>query len=169
MPYGVNVHVIGTRKAIRKLRKLPGRVQKKALHRAVSAGAGQIKKAAKPAAPRETGMLQRSFIVKRLKTDAWGDVNYRVQPSSKSKKAIRRTAKGKLVAMGAKKIQAAIASGQKMKYRNPQKYAHLVELGTRRGVSPRHFLKSAYKRSKTAALKAIKARVRKELLMAAKR
>lgn len=161
--FGVDLQVRGTAKALRKLNKI-GKRAPFAMRRSLAAGGGVFKKAAKPASPKETGLLSRAWRVKGVKVRR--GVAYRVQVKS-MKTAIRKTKKGQLRAMSAKKQADAVASKQKVKYRNPARYAHLVELGTKK-LSARHFLKSMFKAKESAAHAAIRARARKEIERAAK-
>jgi HK97 gp10 family phage protein len=87
------------------LQELPRRVGKKALRQAVNAGAAPIVKAAKAAAPRESGLLKRSY-----------------------NKVIRTYKSGNVVAViGARREVVGSYRGKK---RVPANYIHLVEKGT---------------------------------------
>jgi HK97 gp10 family phage protein len=165
MPFGVDVEIRGLRKALRKF----DRIQNKspvAIRRVMSAGAGIFKKGAGPAAPKETGLLRRSFRVKVVHHRT-GAISARAQVRE-NKRAVRKTKKGRLIAATEKTRQKMLQAGEKVKYRNPLRYAHLVELGTKYAEAT-HFLKQMFLRKENEARRAMIARIKKEIALLAKK
>ena len=153
--FRTNVEVQGAREVIRLLKKIPVELRRNTLRRALLAAGGVFKRGAKRRTPERTGLLARSWRVKSVRVSKASDVMaFRVAPKS-TKRAIRRTAAGKLRAISKKKTAEMQNAGAKMRYANPANYGHLVELGHKTPgggrVEGKHFLRKAFDGRKRAA------------------
>jgi HK97 gp10 family phage protein len=132
---GFGVLLEGDVRLRRKLERLETKSQKKIVRPAVNAALTPINKAAKRKASVETGLLKKS-IGKKVKTYRSGTVWGGVGP---------RTG-----------FKTQMEDGR---FRNPVKYAHLVELGTRHSPA-RPFLRPALDEQRPHALAVLAAKVR---------
>jgi len=142
---GFGVELIGDKKLRRKLQQLAGGAQRRIVRPAVSKALTPINRAAKRRCPVETGLLKRS-IGKKVKAykwsgTVWGGVGPRV---------------------GYKK---QMPDGS---WRNPTKYAHLVELGTV-GLAARPFLRPALDTNRQKAMGILATEIRRRLEKEARR
>lgn len=166
------IKVFGVPEAIRNIEQLPIRLRNKHMRIALNAGAGLIRDAAKPFVPVDSGLLKKSLAVKvkipqaSTNSDHWDKPSYAViGVRRRSGKFLARTKKGRLRGYGnanreLKRARAFEVSGQtarqreveavrftrsmfpRSEYRNPSRYAHLVEKGTKR-THARPFLQPA--------------------------
>jgi hypothetical protein len=147
-----NVELVGAKELKALFAELPRRVVGKGLRAAVTAGSTPVNRAAKAAAPRQSGLL---------------------------KKAMGRKVKGyrgsAVAVIGAR---AAVQGAYKGRKRVPANYIHLVEGGARPhgipiskgpakgrivrhpGSAGTHFLEAAYRGNKAAAESAMKAKLK---------
>jgi HK97 gp10 family phage protein len=123
---GEEFKLLGLDKLDRKLARLPASLRRKAATKAVRAGAKPILKAAKAAAAKETGLLQRALGV-RVRSDG-KSVYIVIGPRAGQ---IRRTGKA---GFRADKLRAKLSGSQAR--RRPTMYAHLVEGGAAPHVQP---------------------------------
>ena len=132
---GFGVLLEGEKALARTLERLEARTQKKIVRPAVKSALSPITKAAKRKAPVETGLLKKS-IGNKVKTYrsgvVWGGVGPRVG------------------------FKTEMPDGG---YRNPVKYAHLVELGTKHSPA-QPFLRSALDEQRAAALAILATKIR---------
>lgn len=163
MPFGIQIRIRGARRVQRALAKVPKKLQRRTLRNALAAGGGVIKRATQARAPKETGLMRRSLRVKPVKVSfAKGVLAYRVGPKS-DKRAIARTKTGKLRAAGKKRVSEEQAAGRRVRYRDPARYAALVELGhklRRKGrtygrVRGSHFMRGAFRSNRRQAMTAV--------------
>ena len=129
-------------------RELPERIQRKHLRRGVRRAGTAISRAAKVAAPIESGLLKKS-IGQRVFThrDKLG-VGTRIGPRKGWRRAVYLNKKGALKAYSKRKQAEAVAAGAKLEYRDPARYGHLVELG----LNGQPFMTPAFEGNKGAAL-----------------
>ncbi|MCP4617177.1 MAG: hypothetical protein GY844_12190 [Bradyrhizobium sp.] len=118
----------GHGRLLRKLRRLPQTVQRRVMRPAVSKALTPVNRDAKRRAPRATGLLKKS-IGKKVKVyrhsgTVWGAVGVR------------------------RGYKARMPDGR---YRDPDKYAHLVELGTQHSPA-QPFLRPAMDANRERAL-----------------
>ncbi len=138
-------------------KELPDRVQRKHLRHGVRRAGSVIGRAAKAHAPRETGLLARSIGQRAFTHRDKKGIGTRIGPRKGFGRMVRVNKRGDLKALSKGKMAEAQAAGEQLEYRDPAKYAHIVELG-RRGGKP--FLTPALEESKGAALATIAASVR---------
>jgi HK97 gp10 family phage protein len=136
----VTVRLTGAEKAISAVNALPGRIRNRAVRVALNAAGGEFKSEVKTRAPKETGLLKRSIGVKvavpyQKNKPAW----VKVGPQRGFRQPVEKNKKGKVRTVS-KKIQNLLPESSKTKYRNPTRYAHLVEGGTKRGVKATRFM-----------------------------
>lgn len=176
MPFGLSVRLRGAKRVQRLLAKVPKRLQRRTMQKALSAGGGVVKTATQTRAPKQTGLMRRVLKVLRVRVRFHkGYIAYRVAPRS-VKKPIARTKTGKLRVATRKRLQEVEAAGGRVRYRDPSKYAHLVELGhkLKRGgrvygaVRGRHFMRRSFQASKRQAMRAIIRKVKQGITRAAR-
>lgn len=127
MSMRTKVQVQGAKQVIKRLNKLKRGVKNKILRKAITKSCQPVAKAAKANTPIETGLLKKSLghKVKTYKDDVVGIVG-------------PRRGMGKVVTVRGRKV-----------YRDPVKYAHLVERGTV-DSKPQPFLLPAWESNKQA-------------------
>lgn len=178
--WGFQVEIRGIKQLMRKLDGLPKSLRRKGLRNALAAGGGVAKRSAKPASPVETGLLSRSWRALFARSRNKDEVKYRVQPKKGGKTAVRKTARGLLRAVGKKRAEKLRASGERLRYRYPIRYAHLVELGhdLRKGsrggrlvghVRGRHFLRDMFESKRNQITRTVRERLAKEIIDAARK
>jgi len=128
MPFGVKMNVSGVDTTLAGLDEFKASVQRSITRQALRSSVGPLRKAVKAGAPVESGALKKSIGVTKLKTTRRGNINIKVGPRD-----------GFDIQYQGKK-------------RNPVKYAHLVELGTSKGVKPTHWMREARKASEPEVL-----------------
>lgn len=135
----INVKVTGSEQVIANVLALPKRMRRKGFRVALDAAGGVYKSEVQKRAPKETGLLRSSMGVKTVVPDneraAWVKVGSR----RGFKRAVARKKNGGLKLV-AKKTERLLPPNAFAKYRNPTRYAHLVEGGTRQGVRARRFM-----------------------------
>jgi HK97 gp10 family phage protein len=165
------LEIVGLKQLEQKLNRLGKSITKSMLNKASTAGAKIIKEEAKSKAQpiRDTGVLRRSIAVKRLKgtrtrsTVIVGCRNkvYIVKKKPKTR-TIRDATSGKF---RSEKIRLKDRQVREVK-RNPARYAHVVELGTKY-TRPQPFLRPAIKAKKRYAeremLRVLKVEVKKKI------
>lgn len=172
-----NVHLVGVRETLLAMTEVPKALRRKHLRVALSKGGGMLKTAASGHAAVETGLLRRSLRVKVTVPHDDKRAYAVIGPARNAGKFVRRTARGlrghgkaqksfletvKLArGIGAGQREATRAGkafvGQKFSdatFRNPSRYAHLVEKGTRRSKA-KPFLSVAARTTGWAAQDAV--------------
>jgi len=137
----------GDKRLMDALYSLPAQVRRKCVAKAMNAGGGILKRAIETNAQKHyvTGTLAKSIVVKRVKPKRPGSFLVIVGPKN-VRRAFRRTNKGKLRGVSDKKIDQVKAEGTQVFFRNPAKYAHLVEFGHagKRKAKPHPFMRPAF-------------------------
>jgi HK97 gp10 family phage protein len=153
----VQARVEGEAELRRNFDRLQEKVQKRALRRGTTKAAQAVHRAAKSAARRQTGLLQKSLGYKvTVKILAGRAVAFaRIGPRRGFRQKVLRTPKGVRVL---RKKELGIAKAHNLgQYRDPVRYAHLVEKGHggphAAGAFP--FLGPAFERTKTQGREAI--------------
>jgi len=136
----MTAQLIGADRLIRKLDSLPGKVHRKVVRQAVNKSATPLVKAARRNAPRETGLLAKSMGKKLKSYFARGVVLSVLGP---------RKGQGKEVTLPDGATQ----------YRDPVKYAHLVEFGTAHSPAT-GFMRRAYEEQKGPAMVAMQSHIK---------
>lgn len=131
----MSAQLLGADALIRKLEALPGKVYRRVVRKAINKGATPMVKAARRYAPRESGLLAKSMGKKLKSYFARGVVLSVVGP---------RGGFGK---------EVTLPDGTS-EYRDPVKYAHLVEFGTDHSPA-QPFMRRAYEENKTALMSAM--------------
>lgn len=175
-----------TRQLLRALEELPRRVAFKHMRIALNAWGGVVRDVAKTHVREETGLLKKSLSVKVIIPPASFNVAHHDRPSRvlvgprrKSGRMMRKTARGRLVGLGAAQrllkaerarlaaagvrplerekaaVKAVLEAMPAAVYRNPTRYAHLVEKGTKRSKAY-PFLAPAILAGETAALEKLR-------------
>lgn len=134
MPYAIKGQIDGLKPLFDRLDGLAAKVRRKILRDAISEGSKIITKAAKAGAPVQTRLLRNS-LGRKIKT-------YRNS--------------GIVVAIIGPRVgfRKEVLRGKRRVLSNPTKYAHLVELGTKR-MSARPFLRPAFARNSAAIMRAM--------------
>lgn len=137
------------RKLMRNLQTLPRKVMFKHVRIGMMAWGGVVKRKMQELAPKETGLLRRSIIVKARIPDASYNVKHHgkpayaiVGPRRDLVRAVALTPKG-FRSKSAAGIAKAHAAGKRVVIRRPSRYAHLVDRGTRKGVKATGFIRRA--------------------------
>lgn len=151
--------VTGSEQVIRNVLALPKRIRRRAFRVALDAAGGEIKREVQKRAPVETGLLKRSMGVKTVVPDNERTAWTKVGPRRGFKAPLGRTKRGKLKAVSTK-LQALLPTSANAIYRNPTRYAHLVEHGTKRGVRARRFMKLSAQLRYPAAVAKINSKLR---------
>jgi len=152
-----SMQLFGDKELQKRLEQLAPKLEKKALRRGVTKGMRQVAKLAKSNAPRETGTLKRS-IGQKIKT-VRGSVYGIVGPRKGFKTAVTVSKRGKKKRLTK---SAEAKGGTATEYRDPIRYAHLVEFGSR-SKSGRPFLRPAFDASVDSVLGTIKSELRSEV------
>jgi len=136
---GWGIVLTGDKELIRKMQRLAEKTQKRIVQKAMKKGAARVRKAAKRRVPVETGLLKKSLG---------------------SKVARRKRDKVVVGIIGPRTgFKKQMPDGS---YRNPVRYAHLVELGTKRaGAKP--FLRPAFEQERDGAVADIRKKLWEEL------
>lgn len=131
------MQLTGVREALHNMRELPRGVQIRQLRIALNAAGGILKRYAAASAPKETGLLKQSIVVKVIIPDASKNTAHHgkparviIGPSRKVKRPVHRGAKG-LRAITEKRAANLRHQGKAVdKYRKPSRYAHLAHRKT---------------------------------------
>jgi len=144
-----DVTVLGMDEILKKLKKLPERVQKNVLTGAIRASAKPIFEEAKRLAPVHSGSLKNSIDVVKRKSKDKNIIIYSVVPRSSKRKTKRFTLKD-----GTKwKISGEVGSGW---------YAHFLEFGTSK-MSAHPFMRPAFEKEGENTIKAAKEYMNKRI------
>jgi HK97 gp10 family phage protein len=161
MAFGISVQVTGARQAVQSLQAVDRKFRRRILIVALNKAGGIAKKAAARSAPTDTGLLRRSMKVKRVRYRDRFTFGVRTGPGKGFRRVIETTKSGKRRIASAKRSAALIATRKvKKQIRNPQRYAHLVELGTARGVKETRFMTKAFESKRRTMLVAFTEKVR---------
>lgn len=127
------VDLSGDKELLHLFNTLPDRVQRRVLRGAVSKVARRMVKSVKAAIDQvgavETGTLKKS-IGFRVRTAKGGGIVAIIGPRTGFKRPVAKNKRGQVKSLSKKKLAAAEAAGEKIKHREPARYAHLVEFGT---------------------------------------
>ena len=165
------MEVRGLRKLDKKLNKLGKSVTKGMLSKAVTQGLKPVKDEVKRMARgvKDTGTLARSITVKKVKSrkgtsvgivGAWNK-KYTIKRKARTRR-IRDATSGKY---GSEKIKAKDRTA-KEEIKNPAKYAHLVELGTKRSRAKPIFkpaIRATKRQAERAMIRVLKTEVQKKI------
>lgn len=151
MSFTIQGKLSGLDDAMKALSGLNQSVRNKILRKALDKASQPILKAAKERAPRETGLLRKSMGRRVIAYRSTGTVVVVIGP--RSKPSFRKEVKIKKVfrqIRGATRMIRNPRSEAMTMVRNPVKYAHLVELGTKnRPAKP--FLRPAFQAMRSQA------------------
>jgi hypothetical protein len=133
------------------LYRLPPRVQDRPMRKALSAAGGVIKRAARAYVRRETGLLDKSLIVKvtipasNYRGNGQNKPAYAVVGASRRVVGPALTIGGVTKKLSTRRAVAAVLAGVKVQTRRPSRYLHLVEKGHGgpRPAPPHPFLSTA--------------------------
>jgi HK97 gp10 family phage protein len=122
--------LVGVKEAVEAMTELRPALQRKTMRIAMSAAGGVVLNDARSRVVRESGLLKKALGVKvsASKQKEWFAA---VGAKRGNKLAIRVTKRGQVRTLSTKKASKLAESGTKLTYRNPTRYAHLVEKGTR--------------------------------------
>ena len=121
--------LIGVRAAVEALLELRPALVRKTMRIAMNAAGGIVKREAVARVTKESGLLKSSLSVK-VKAAKNGEWFAATGPRRGMKRAYRINKRGTAKLLSAKKQAKAFEGGAKLTYRNPTRYAHLVENGT---------------------------------------
>ncbi|HUU90889.1 MAG TPA: HK97-gp10 family putative phage morphogenesis protein [Phycisphaerae bacterium] len=156
------ITLIGDVELRRKFDSLAPKLQRKALRRAITKAARVTVKAAKAEAPSETKTLQKALgyrvftFPKAAPTGVGAVIGVKKDARGKVQRFRRGVLRGKRGMRIAKKGETAAA------YRNPEKYLHLIVLGTKHSKA-NNFLLRAAQRSRGDSIRIIAEDVRVQL------
>ena len=157
MPFEVRARIEGVEEAIQALRSLPVKVAKRALRQAVAAGTRKLAREAKNLAPVRKAWAKKAVLVGTLKRSLGSKI---VTYPSGAVVGIVGVRKGFRRQVGTAKIDSRPGTRYPRKvgdpiYANPEKYLHLVELGTYRSRKV-GFLERALRSGRPAFLASVK-------------
>lgn len=155
----IQVRVTGTEQTIANVLALPKRYRRRGFRVALDAAGGEFKDEVKKRAPRETGLLRTSLGVKTVVPNNERLSWVKVGPRRGFKQPVERNRRGRLRTV-AKKTVSLLPAGTFTKYRNPTRYAHLVEGGTKRGVRARRFMSLSASLRQNAAVAKMESKLR---------
>lgn len=145
----------GQKELIKKLATLPVTAQRKTLVIALRSAGKTFADAAKRRAARRTGLMAKSLETIKTKTRVKGGIRYKVHPKKGFRRVLKQKRDGTQGLFGKKKSGEIIeAKTPKAKIVNPQRYAHLVELGTKH-ARERPFMKPAFDARQRVVIKKI--------------
>jgi HK97 gp10 family phage protein len=156
----LKVSITGVEAAKHAVDQLPTRLRRRAIKFALRDAGKVMLRATKAHVPRETGLLNRSLGIKTAvptnpKKPAWVKVGAR----RGFKLPVERNKRGRLRAL-TKKLAAALPESTQTRFRNPTRYLHLVERGTKNGVKGQRFLERAAVTSRAQVTSAINDKLR---------
>jgi HK97 gp10 family phage protein len=132
---------------LRVLDYVPERVERKVIATAVMAGAGPILESMRENAKKHavTGLMAESIKARRTTRKHRGSALVVIGPTH-MKRAFRRLKTGKLRGVGKKGVEKRKAAGERIIYRDPANYAHLVEggHGGPHPAAPKPFMRPAF-------------------------
>ena len=159
----VRVWITGEKELLRALRRLEPKLQRKALRRGMTKCARVLARGVKERIAAidavETGLLKKS-IGHRVYTlrDGQG-VGAVVGPRKGFRRAVAVTGKRK------RRLKAMKKGVEGQKYRDPAKYIHLIELGTKH-LPPRAFLRPSLDEARGMILMTLRGEVAREIAKA---
>jgi HK97 gp10 family phage protein len=133
------VKVIGDKELLREFDKLEDKFKRRLLRPAINVGLTPVVNAVKKNVPVDDGFLREEIKKHVSKRGAWGRVY----------------------------VNSATYTGVDGKRKNPAKYAHLVEFGTKH-KAPHSFMRAGKEESQGQALRKIQAHMRKNLKLVEK-
>jgi len=158
----------GEKELLHALKALPVKLQNKALRTGVTKAARLVVKAAKQTVVKDSGLLKRSLGHRVWMSRDGMVIGATIGPRKGmgglvEKKQSKKRGKY-MKAVGKKDITSGKAAmrAESMEYRDPTKYAHLVERGTKH-TAPRAFLRRAMSASSDVALGVMRAEVQKAI------
>lgn len=167
MSYNLNIKadLRGVPEALAGLKQFKEGIQRKHIKIALSAAGGVFKPEAVKRAPSETGLLKKSIKVKTSLSKKKDNAYAVVGASRQVKRAVGLAAsgknKGKIRTLGKKAVEKLTTAGTTVRYRQPARYSHLVEKGTKRGVKATRFLADTVASKKDQAGQRIVEKLRK--------
>ena len=151
---GITYEVAGISQMIKSLNQAPNHIRKKTLGIAFGRAGKVFKDAAKRRAARRSGLMAKSIGAIRTKTKDKTVVRWKVHPKKGFRRVLKTKRDGTQSVFGKKASEKRIAAGG-VKIVNPQRYAHLVELGTEH-AKEHPFMKPAFDARERVALQKIK-------------
>lgn len=127
----ITVELVGVKEAVKSLNGFSKAIRYRVTRDAVNKGAGILRDGVRRNVPTETKLLKNNLVVRTFVPKNDSGVYCKIGARRKIKKAVYVTAKGKTRTMGGKRTAAAMEAGQKLVYRSPSRYLHLVEHGTK--------------------------------------
>lgn len=158
MPAIVDKVVLGREQVDAYLARLPEKVRSRSLRRGLYAAAVMIREEARRTVPVRDGFLKRQIAARSGRRRAGGEM-VAYTHIARGRFVSTRNAKGKTRYVKTNTRVRDI----KTRYKNPRRYAHLVEWG-RDGVAGQPFLGPAAAKLGTRALQAIADRIRDDLV-----
>lgn len=140
----VTINIQGIKALSERLDAFGRKVKQKAMREALSATAKVLRDEVKRNVPKDTKILSQSIVFKVF-TDRRDATRWKARIGARNKRqyvSVTSAGAKKLTAARERKLNAKGASFRKKAY-NPAKYMHLIELGTKRGVSPHRVMANA--------------------------
>ena len=161
---GITVELFGEKELLAMTRRLPVKVYRKAFRSALTKTGRRIARRAKDFAEKskETGLLKKSIGSKVWTGRDGMTMGVVIGPRTGFRQAVVTGKKGRKKALSKKKTMEAISGGGEQTFRDPVKYAHLVEQGTKR-VAARPFLRPALDVNVDVAMGLMRTEIRKVL------
>lgn len=133
--YSLRVEFPNLKQALKALDEFPRGIRRKWTRIALSAAGGVLRDAAKRLVPQETRLLERSLAVKvKVPRDANRPAYALVgakrgvrRPVFASAKRFGAVSRKRLRTIGEARAQKLLARGERIRYRSPARYIHLVE------------------------------------------
>lgn len=183
---GISMKLTGDKAALRKLQRMSLAIQRRLTRKAADSAMRIARKKARSSAPVETGELRRQLDIrtktyaksgvviavvgpKRTRTDA-GSRRLLKQANAEKAKFRDFVSTGssrtilKRFVKARNKIETQRVLSKKALGRVPANYFHLVELGTKRGVSATHFLERTLRRNHSVILGKFRSILRRGIL-----
>ncbi len=168
---GISMRLTGDKAAIRKLQRMSGAIQRRLTRKAAHSAMRIARKKARSSVPVETGEMRRQLDI-RTKSYTKSGVTVSVVGPRRTRSA---ASTDKLLkhasafgpaqsARGQASLERRRSNAQKALKRVPANYFHLVELGTKRGVSATHFLERTLLRNHSAILNKFRSVLRRGIL-----
>jgi HK97 gp10 family phage protein len=153
MAFKIKARITGLEQIRQRLSMLAVAMQKRILRKAIAAAARVVLREAKLLCPAESGLLRKSlgYTVKVYRGGAV--VVAIIGPRMGFKREVVIGNKGAAI-MGTKKAEKILAGGGDIETRNPVKYAHFAELGSKHQAA-RPFLRPALDSTSGAAMAAM--------------
>jgi HK97 gp10 family phage protein len=170
MAFEMSMKIKGMEKLIKKMGHLQNRVQSRILRKAIRHAEKPVRTMARRLAPKESGLLKKSIGAK-IKVQMSKRIAYAVVGPRKGQgKEVAITDKGKVYLDTTEKQRKRNAGRNivKTEFRDPAKYAHIVERGSAShgkhpGTGAVPFLRKAFEANKRRVLGIIRDTIREEL------